>query len=358
MTDPSDPRPHDAADPPESANTAEPPDAGDLADPADAADAAGTPTVRPSLFGLEGRAAPGLYLVGWVAGGIGLGVLAVSILAGGSTAAPWLFLAGLLLFTPGIFAAAGSQAIERGRRPDLAYRGPAPVLLLLVAVPLTLIGVLVVIAPLAALGLDARSPVATALSVAVTLLAYVGVVRLLVVGPGALAWRDMGLSMPATAAARDLVIGAAFAVPVLLVTLLLGGLLSRFLPTAPSVLPAAGDTLGLVANLLAAAVLAPIGEEIFFRGFATTAWAKAVGAGPAIVRGAVFFAAAHVLTLFDESFALGAQRALFSFLALLPVALALGWLYLSRRSLYASIGLHAAFNGIQVVLLFAAASAS
>ena len=77
--------------------------------------------------------------------------------------------------------------------------------------------------------------------------------------------------------------------------------------------------------------------------------------GQAIVRGAMFFGIAHVLTLFDASFASGAQRALFSFLALLPVGVALGWLFLARRSLYASIGLHAAFNGIQVVLLYVAA---
>jgi len=105
-------------------------------------------------------------------------------------------------------------------------------------------------------------------------------------------------------------------------------------------------------------VIAPIGEELFFRGFATTAWARSLGsAWPAIARGAVFFAIAHVLTLFDASFATGAQRALFSFVALLPAGVALGWLFLSRRSLYAAIGLHAAFNGIQVLLAFAAAGA-
>ena len=104
--------------------------------------------------------------------------------------------------------------------------------------------------------------------------------------------------------------------------------------------------------------IAPIGEELFFRGFATTAWARSLGsAWPAIVRGAVFFAIAHVITLFDASFATGAQRALFSFLALLPAGFALGWVFLERRSLYASIGLHASFNAIQVLLAFAAARA-
>ena len=64
-----------------------------------------------------------------------------------------------------------------------------------------------------------------------------------------------------------------------------------------------------------------------------------------------------MLTLFDASFAVGAQRALFSFLALLPVAIVLGWVFLTRRSLYAAIGLHGTFNGIQVVLAFLAAGA-
>ncbi len=35
----------------------------------------------------------------------------------------------------------------------------------------------------------------------------------------------------------------------------------------------------------------------------------------------------------------------------------LGWLFLSRRSLYAAIGLHGAFNGIQVLLLYVAGNA-
>jgi membrane protease YdiL (CAAX protease family) len=123
---------------------------------------------------------------------------------------------------------------------------------------------------------------------------------------------------------------------------------------APSVLPAAGDGLSLALNLVSAALIAPIGEELFFRGFATTAWARAVGARRAIVRGAVFFAVAHVLTLTDASFAEGAQRALWSFVVLLPAGLALGWVFLSRRSLYAAIGLHATFNALQVIALFAA----
>ncbi len=311
-----------------------------------------------SVFSLEGRQAPALYLIGWVGSVMGLAVILVSFLAAGTGASPWIFLVGLAVLSAGLVSAGGSQAVQRGHREDLAYRGPSPVLVFMTVIALTLLAIIVVLAPLSALGLDARTPAATTISLVLTTLIYAAVVRLLVVGPGALSWQDMGLRLPADAAARDLLVGATLAIPVLVVTLVLGALLARFLEPAPNPLPRAGDLLGLIANLVSAAVLAPIGEELFFRGFATTAWARAGGTGRAIVRGALFFAIAHVVTLFDASFATGVQRALFSFIALLPVGLALGWVFLSRRSLYAAIGLHAAFNALQVIALFVAASAA
>ena len=106
-------------------------------------------------------------------------------------------------------------------------------------------------------------------------------------------------------------------------------------------------------NLVSASILAPLGEEVFFRGYTTTAWARAFGARGAILRGALFFAIAHVSTLVSSSFATGASAALTQFLGLLPAGIALGWVFLARRSIWASMGLHAAFNGLQLVLLYA-----
>lgn len=323
-------------------------------------DAAGVdgPSRPPAMFSLEGRRVPALYLIGWVGSVMGGAMIGVSFLATGGAAAQWLFLAGLVVLGIGLIAAAGSQAVERSARTDLAYRGPSPVLAFVVVFAVTLLGVLIVIAPLSALGLDPASPGAITLSLLITTLAYVAVVRLLVVGPGSLSWAEMGVRRPDGAAVRDLLLGALFAVPVLVVTLFLSAILGSFLERTPSPLPEISDPTGLLFNLASAMILAPLGEELFFRGFATTAWTRSLGAAwPAILRGAVFFAFAHVLTLFDASFETGVQRALFSFLALLPVAIALGWLFLTRRSLYAAIGLHGAFNGIQVLLLYAAGSA-
>ena len=309
-----------------------------------------------STFSLEGRRVPALYLIGWAGSVMGLAVLLISFMATGGAAARWLFLGGLAILVVGLVAAAGSQAIERSRRTDLAYRGPSPVLTFVAAIALTLVGVVVILAPLSALGLDATAPLATTISLVVTLAAYVVVVRLLVVGPGALTWAEMGIRRFDVDAVRELLTGALFAVPVLVVTIALSIVLGAFLERTPNPLPEARDLGGLALNLLSAAILAPVGKELFFRGFATTAWVRSLGtARPAILRGAAFFALAHVLTLFDASFATGAQRALFSFLALLPVGIALGWLFLARRSLYAAIGLHAAFNATQVIIAFAAA---
>jgi membrane protease YdiL (CAAX protease family) len=317
-----------------------------------------TAVPRLATFSLEGRAVPALYLVGWIASVMGLAIILVSLLATSGVAAAWLFLGGDVVLAIGLVAAGGSQAIERGRRTDLAYRGPSPVLAFLAVFAVTIIATVAVLAPLSAFGLDAGSPAATTIQLTITMFAYIGIIRLLVVGPGSLSWAEMYVTRPSTAAVRDLLIGALLALPVLVVALTLAAVVGRFVTPAPSPLPPATNVTGLVLNLISAAIIAPIGEELFFRGFATTAWAKTEGPARAIVRGAVFFAVAHVIALFDSTFEAGAQRALYSFVVLLPVGIALGWVFLARRSVYASIGLHATFNAIQVIALVAATGLS
>jgi membrane protease YdiL (CAAX protease family) len=311
-------------------------------------DAPGIPRRGSRIFSLEDRAAPGLYLVGWLGTVIGLGIVGIAGLSTGN-AGP-LLISGLIVLALGLLAAAGAQALERSRRRDLAYRGPSPWLVFAAVVPLTVLAVVAVLVPLGRLGLDPLSPTATAVGLAATALVYASAVRLLVVGTGALRWADMGLSLPPRQVLVDLVYGASFGVPVIFVTGLLAAFLQLFLSLPPSPLPAASDATGVVANLASAVVIAPIGEELFFRGFATTAWARTAGPRAAIVRGALFFAFAHVVTLFDTDFAMGFQRALFAFLVRIPVGLVLGWVYLNRRSLPASIGTHATFNGVTLLL--------
>lgn len=305
-----------------------------------------------STFTIEGRTAPGLFVVGWLATLIGGGLVAVGVLAGGGAALA-LILVGLAGLLVGLVAGAGSQAIERRARGVAGYAGPSPVLVFAAVVPLTILLEVGVGVPLAAVGVDTSSPLATLIGLLLTAVAYLGLIRLLVVGPGALSWREMGVRRPGGQQLTELAIGALMGFPLLVITGLLAMVLATFLSTPPSTLPITGGVLGMLINLVSAAIVAPIAEETFFRGFATTAWLRTVGANSAIIRGGLFFAAAHVLTIGGDTFQAGAEHALFAFVARLPVAVALGWVFVRSRSLYAAIGLHALFNAVPVLVYLA-----
>jgi membrane protease YdiL (CAAX protease family) len=307
---------------------------------------------RLTLFGLSGRVVPAVYLVAWIASILGAGTITVSILGSRNPFARWLFVAGLVFLAVGLLAAAGSQAIERGRRPSLPFRGPSPVLAFAVVILVTLLASLVVLVPLSATGLDPGGPLGTVVSLAVTTVVFLGTVRVLVVGTGALTWAEIGFSRPIGGAAADLATGALLAIPVVVVEALLLVLLVRLVGTPSSPLPPASTASALILNLLSAAVLAPLGEEVFFRGYTTTAWARVYGQRSAIVRGALFFSFAHIVTLFSTSFQAGLAAAAAQYIALLPAGLALGWVFLQRRSIWASLGLHGAYNALIVLLAF------
>jgi membrane protease YdiL (CAAX protease family) len=218
-------------------------------------------------------------------------------------------------------------------------------------VPVTLLtGVLVGI-PLDLLGADLTGPVGQLAGITVQALVYVALIRLLVVDTGALSWAAMGLRGPAGRVAPDLVAGALWAVPVIIVTAFLAIVLAQFVPELPeSPLPPTGETVGFALQLLAGAIIAPFGEELLFRGLATTAWVRDLGVTRGILRAAVLFAFAHVIgitgTTAGGAFALAAV----AFLGRVPVALALGWLFVRRGSLWASFGLHATYNAILLTL--------
>ena len=87
---------------------------------------------------------------------------------------------------------------------------------------------------------------------------------------------------------------------------------------------------GSLVNLLAGVVVAPISEEIMFRGFATTAWMRDMGRWRGVIRGALFFAVVHVLTISGVEAGQALAVAAAAFLGRIPVALALGWLFARR----------------------------
>jgi membrane protease YdiL (CAAX protease family) len=260
---------------------------------------------------------------------------------------------GFLVLTIGQVAAAASQVVERLAERSLAYAGPSPEIDILAAVPCSLSLLSEIGNPLVALGLPSDGPLAALVAISLTAVAYVALIRLLVVGPGVLSWREMGVVGPSRETLSELLWGFVLALPVFTATGFLALMLSQVLPIPQSTLPPAGDVRGLLLNLLTAGVVAAVAEEIFFRGFVTTAWLRSHGRTVALVRGSLLFAIAHVITLGGESAGSALLLATFAFAIRVPVSLALGWLFLSRRTVWASIGLHAGFNALPLLIVAA-----
>ncbi len=315
------------------------------------------PPARRALLQLEGRAAPGLYLAAWALAAGGLGAILVAVAAGGGGGAGVAFVLGIAALGLGLTAGAGSQALQR-HADGAAYPGPSPVLVFGAALALTLVVGFV----LGALGGLPDGAVTVLASVVIQGAISIALIRLVVVSPGSLGWRQMGFRLPRPgegSVVADVAWGIALAVPTLFASALLAAALVALLGVAPlSPLAPSRDPAEVLVNLLAAALVAPLWEEAFFRGFATTAWARSMPAGAAIVRGAVFFALAHVVTLVGSDFGTAVLTAFIAFVIRLPVGLVLGWVFLRRRTLVAPIVLHAAYNAIPVLLVALGAGAT
>ena len=172
---------------------------------------------------------------------------------------------------------------------------------------------------------------------------YIGLIRLLVVDAGALTWAEMGLRrLGRRRPSARWAAGRSGPSPVIVVTVPISAILIGLLRVTPdSPLPPAGENTGFVLQLLAGAIIAPFGEEMLFRGLATTAWVRSLGVRRGIVRAALVFALAHVIGVAGSTFGEAAGLAIIGFATRVPVALALGWLFVRNGSIWSSFGLHA-----------------
>jgi hypothetical protein len=326
--------------------------------PGDAADRGATEPAEPAagpassrLFSLEGRAAPALFVLAWLATIGGAAILFVALQAEAGVGKFVLFVGGLVLLSIGLVSAAGSQGIERRARGGAAYAGPSPILVFLATIPTSFAVLVLLGVPLELAGIDPDGPAVAVVALLINAIVYVGLVRLLVVDAGVLSWSAMGVRPLTRAGVVDFLVGAAWAFPVIFLTGIVASLLVGLLDVVPeSPLPPSREPIGIGLNLVAAGVLAPIGEEIFFRAFATTAWVTALGANRGILRGGLFFAFVHVLTIEASDPADGAALAVVGFLTRVPVGLALGWLFVRRGSIWAPLGLHVTFNAVLVLV--------
>jgi len=91
-------------------------------------------------------------------------------------------------------------------------------------------------------------------------------------------------------------------------------------------------------------IIVPVIEELIFRGFLQNWIARHLGRIVAIVITAVIFSCFH----FSFSQGWGNLEIIPS---LFTLALFLGYVYFRQQSIYASIGLHATFNGVNILLM-------
>jgi membrane protease YdiL (CAAX protease family) len=304
-----------------------------------------------STFTIEGRTAPALFVIGWLATLIGLGMIAIAVMSGNATVGLPLVLAGLVVLSIGLISAAGSQGVERRVRGVLAYVGPSPFLVFAAVISISILAAWVEGVPLTVLGIPLDGPFAALVAVTGQAVIYIWLVRLLVVDTGALSWREMGVLRFDRAALSEIGGGALWAVPVIAVTAVVSQILLSIFPVIPeSPLPPTHEPIGFALSLLAGVIVAPFGEEILFRAFATTAWVRGLGITRGVIQAALIFAFAHVLTISGKDAGQAFGLAAVGFGSRIPIAIALGWLFTRRRTMWASFGLHAAFNGILLVI--------
>lgn len=323
------------------------------------------------IFSLAGREAPALHLLGLIGSISGASLLLVAVTGGG----PLLLVLGLLPLAVGLTSVAGASALQRHvDTVPTGWRGPGPVLIFAVTLVWAVVAGaaigLVYGATDGALGgaptpVDAIDPsISVFVYVAATALTSTAVIALLVVGTGAARWRDL-LGAPAEEYTRDAALpmplrdggaigdvawGAVLTPPALIAALVLARLLteqSGITPDAP-IPPISSGASGAVAQraltLLAAVIVAPIFEELLYRGVIARAWGRQSGARRAIVFSSLLFAFAHTVGVGGASTSEALIAAGIAFVVRVPLGVTAGWLWVRRRNLLAPITLHALYN--------------
>jgi membrane protease YdiL (CAAX protease family) len=348
-----------------------------------------------SVLSPAGRTSPGMYLFGLLVGGPAVAALLfLEVGARAGLSLKHLAISGELIFGSVCLATvlglgAAGLAQSRQRRADgwRDYTGPAP--LLVAGMLLGLIEGLSLALELA-LGRDSNldGTTQTMLLLGAYALSYVTVVHLMAVRTGALTWRDMvfprhlaptmdelrpgrdaGVEVDASGRPRrswralvaggvvgDFLLALVLLIPITIVSGLTIRLLMAILGLdaydLSSPVPTGPQMTDRFVAFVAIALIVPAGEEIFFRGFVTNAWGRSLSRHGALIRGALFFAGIHMINVATTDADVSARAAIFNMGARIPIALAITWLYLRRRSIVASGSMHALYNGALVLISY------
>ena len=302
------------------------------------------PTVGPSTISMPRWPGPVLAIGGALLAVISLGAGSLALDGQLGDTDPvvlaWLTIAGALVFTAGLLYSAVRQLRVRRFLAPERYRGPS----VLVLLALVLVLASVITAPFGAdaaallLGSGQLTLLGSVVLLVSTQAALLLVSWLLVFRPNAMAALPR---FPGPDPARAVRMGLGWGI----VAWIGASLASAAVVTVLEALgleiepQAAEQALGLVepwVAVLAIVILAPIAEELFFRGVVFNAYLRERGPRLAYIGSAALFAVIHL-----------------SIVALLPIfllGLALAWVYDRTGSLLAPIVMHAVVNGISVAI--------
>ena len=296
-----------------------------------------------------------------VLGGIGAFVVAVMIRAGRpdselstdvSLAVAALAVGGGLAAVIGLLMNAVRAVVVREALPPERYRGPAVFVLLALASIFTVIETVTVAGSTVALvSGGAISVPATLVIFTATQTGLLAVAILFVAVPNGLAGVRL---VPPRGAVRSFAMGLGLAIPAWLAATILGALLQVILerlghPRVPGILDDAVARLDPTALVLAVVLIAPIAEEIFFRGLVLNAWLREYGERFAILGSAALFGAIHADTSSLEALITSVARVL----PIFGLGLALAFVYRRTGSLLSAIGLHMGFNALSIAIALA-----
>lgn len=289
---------------------------------------------------------------------VGFGCLLVGIGLSGAVAAGqapesaagvarWLTIGGLGLTVIGLVGAAVRSLLVRRRLPLDRYRGPSVILLFLLVLVLGNIMSLPFAEQIAGalLGGDALTAEVAIVVIVITPLAILVITALFVLLPRALAGMRL---LDGTKTLRNFLRGLALGLPMWLAAAVVSAIVAViYQAVTGNQVSEEQAVVGLIGALplplalVAAGVLAPMAEELFFRGVVFNAWERERGLRWAVIGSALLFAAVH---LFDGAFLV--------FFPILVIGLVLAIAYRRTRSLPLTFGMHAAFNTISLVLAF------
>jgi membrane protease YdiL (CAAX protease family) len=160
-----------------------------------------------------------------------------------------------------------------------------------------------------------------------------------------LSYRDLFHSSGAAVAATLVILTPAIALTIpalVLLTSTIGAYLVEWFPLSDSETAMFQEmSSGSIGAIVGACVLAPILEEMLFRGIILRSFLKQYSKWAAIVGSAALFGLAHMN--------------IYQFAAAMVLGIVAGWLYERSRSLLPCIALHATYNGLLTMIELSAA---